>query len=196
MRRQKIKRISPEQRRKEFKSTLFFGYGSLLRPEGINRKGMLHRYVDGEIKIAKLQGYERSMCGYFGGRNFYGLLPNKDAYCNGVIFKIHNWDDYRTLLLSEGATSSFRRARSYWPVDVAGRIKTRMKTDGCRVIALVCKDDRSGLGHIPISYIRLCWMLAQRWGERFSNEFLKTGGIKYDKEKLLKLRREGKLNLW
>jgi hypothetical protein len=192
----RAKRVSPEQRRKEFKPTLFFGYGSLLRSEGINGKGMRHRYIDDEIKTARLYGFERSMCGYFGGRNFYGLLPKTDAWCNGVLFEIYTWDDYRTLLLKEGATSSYRRARTYWPIDVSANIKTRRNTEGYRTIALVCRNDKSELGHIPISYVRLCWMLASKWGKRFSEEFVKTGGIKYDKTKLLKLRREGNLNLW
>ena len=97
------KRISPEQRRKDFKPTLFFGYGSLIWADGINSKGLLHHYTEDEVKNARLYGYERSMCGYFGGRNFYGLLLRKGAWCNGVLFRIYSWDDYRTLLLSEGA---------------------------------------------------------------------------------------------
>ena len=192
----KGKRVSPEQRRKAFKPTLFFGYGSLIRKEGINGKGMRHRYTDEELTTAVLHHYRRSMCGYWGGRNFYGVMEEKGARCNGVIFKIHSWDDYRTLLISEGGTSSYRHTRVYWPEDICDKITGFVIPKNHRVITLVCKNDGTGKGRIPTSYIRLCWMFAQRWGEDFAHEFLQSGGMKYDKNKLLRLRKEGKLNIW
>lgn len=192
----KPRRVSPEQRRKQFKPTLFFGYGSLMRPEGIYGKGLNHRYTEDELIPVQLYGFKRSMCGYWGGRNFYGLMEDKKAHCNGALFKIHSWDDYRRLLINEGATASYGRTRVYWPTDVVANVKAKKMPKDHRVIALVCRNDGTGKGKIPVSYIRLCWMFAEKWGDEFAKEFLRTGGIRYDKTKLLKLRREGKLNIW
>jgi hypothetical protein len=160
-----------------FKPTYFFGYGSLIAPNGINYRNMAKRYKREDLYPCILKGFKRSMCGYYKPRNFYGLLENKKAYCNGVVFKIDSWYDYRALLYSEGATSSYRKIRSYWPINVAHLITGWKVPKGYRVITLVCKQDKSGLGKVEHSYIRRCYDSAGWWGADFREEFLKTGGV-------------------
>jgi hypothetical protein len=179
-----------------FKPTLFFGYGSLLKPRGINGRGMRYQYKEEDLILARLSGYERSMCGYFGQRNFYGLLPVRDASCNGIVFQIHTWRDYRALLTNEGATAMYKFSRTYWPMDVTHLTKGMTVPKGYRVIALACREDNTGKGRVELSYIGFCWQLAQRWGDEFAKEFLRTGGIEFNKEKLIADNRAGKIKLW
>ena len=184
------------QREKMFKPTYFFGYGSLMMAKGVNDKYLSHIYVDQELMEACLVGYERSMCGYYAGRNFYGLLKKKSVRCNGVVFKIHSWADYRSLLGSEGGTASYGLYRTYWPIDVTRLIQNWMIPAKHRVIALVCKEDRTGKGLIEAGYIRKCWQFAKQRGDAFTKEFLKTGGMEYDIEKLRRDALTGKIKLY
>ena len=137
------KRPTPKQRAAAFKPTYFFGYGSLLIPYGIHGRGMAERYKLKDLNPCSLAGYARSLCAYFGGRNFYGLLEDEKAHCNGVVFKIRDWYDYRALLVNEGSTSKFRKFRTYWPVDVTKLISGWDVPKKHRVVTLVCKDDKS-----------------------------------------------------
>ena len=170
------KSYTRKERETMFKPTYFFGYGSLIAPIGINYRGMYKRYKLEDLHPCILSGFERSMCGFFEPRNFYGLLKNGKMRCNGVAFKIHSWADYRILLHSEGATSVYRKVRSYWPIDVAHLISEWKVPKGHRVIALVCKQDKSGLGKVGKDYIRKCYKAAGEWGEEFRDDFLETGG--------------------
>lgn len=193
----KKKRVyTREQREALFTPTYFFGYGSLMRAKGVNYKNLGHLYTDQELMTAKLLGYERSMCGYFAQRNFYGLLKKKAAYCNGVIFKIHTWTDYRCLLGSEGGTANYGPYRTYWPIDVTKLIQNCIVPAKHRVIALACQEDKTGHGRIELNYIRRCWEFAKQRGETFAKEFLKTGGMEYNLKKLKRAVNDDKLKLW
>ncbi|TET59649.1 MAG: gamma-glutamylcyclotransferase [Candidatus Stahlbacteria bacterium] len=171
------KRYTPKERAAMFKPTYFFGYGSLIAPDGINYRGMRKRYKTEDLHPCVLKGFKRSMCGFFEPRNFYGLLKDKKSYCNGVIFEVHSWNDYRRLLGSEGATSIYRKERTYWPIDVTYLISGWKVPKRHRVIALVCKQNKSNLGKIERSYVHRCYKAADIWGKDFRNEFLKTGGV-------------------
>jgi len=188
------KSYTRKEREAMFKPTYFFGYGSLIAPVGINYRGMSIRYKREDLFPCILKDFERSMCGFFKPRNFYGLLEKKKAYCNGVVFKIHNWDDYRRLLLSEGATSRYRKERSYWPVDVTHLIIGWKVPKGHRVVALVCKQDKSNLGKVENSYIRKCYKAADMWGEDFRDEFLKTGGVAPPLSKSFRSKKQSRRN--
>jgi len=172
-----MRKYTPKEQIAMFKQTYFFGYGSLISPNGINHRGMNMRYKREDLFPCILKGFERSMCGFFKPRNFYGLLKKKKAYCNGVVFKIYDWHDYRCLLISEGATSKYQKKRAYWPIDVTHQIIGWKIPKGHRVITLICKQDRSNLGRIQHSYVRSCYKAAEMWGEDFRSDFLKTGGI-------------------
>ncbi|HUX47251.1 MAG TPA: gamma-glutamylcyclotransferase family protein [Desulfosporosinus sp.] len=190
------KRISPAERAAKFKPTYFFGYGSLLIPEGINGRGMYHKYVQADLAAAMLGGYERGMSAFFGGRNFYGLLENKSARCNGIAFKINDWYDYRALLRNEGATSDFKAIRTYWPVDVTKNIINWDVPKGHRVITLVGKEDKSNHGRVQASYIRFCHHAASQWSKEFLDDFLETGGIPYKFGSMKAIAKQHSIKLW
>jgi hypothetical protein len=198
MKPQKKRKYTPEQRAAMFEPTYVFGYGSLLLADGINGRGMKHRYTDDELTPCVLNGYERSMCGFFGGRNFYGLLENKTASCNGIIFKIHNWYDYRAFLHSEGATSYYRQVRTYWPIRVTDKISGCTKPKGHRIMTLLCKEDKSRLGRVEKHYIALCHHGAKIWGKEFEERFLATGGIPYAKKRkeLMEIVKKHNIRVW
>ena len=177
------KRFTPEQRAAMFEPTYVFGYGSLLLAHGVNGRGMKHRYIDKELCPCELRGYDRSMCGFFGGRNFYGLLENKKGFSNGVVFKIHDWYDYRAFLNSEGSTAKYRKQRSYWPIRVTDQITGWKVPDGHRVMTLLCKEDKSLKGRAEPRYIALCHNGAKIWGPKFEERFLNTGGVPYSRKR-------------
>jgi len=192
----KKKRTTPEERAAAFKPTYVFGYGSLLLPDGINGRGMRKQYRWPDLASCTLNGYARSMCAYFGGRNFYGVLEDEKAHCNGVVFRIDSWYDYRTFLISEGAISGFKKARTYWPINVAKQITGWDIPKGHRVVTLLCKDDRSNWGRIERRYIRLCHEGAKHWGGTFESEFLATGGIPFDRKTMNHIAKMFGIKLW
>lgn len=171
------KKYTSKERVAMFKPTYFFGYGSLIAPDGINHRGMSKRYKRKDLFPCLLNGFKRSMCGYYKPRNFYGLLKSKKAWCNGVVFKVHDWYDYRTLLRTEGATSQYRDERSYWPIDVTHLISGWKVPKGHRVITLICKQNKSGLGKVYRGYALRCYDATCMWGEDFTSDFLQTGGV-------------------
>jgi hypothetical protein len=171
------KKYTSKERVVMFKPTYFFGYGSLIAPTGINYRGMSKRYKREDLHPCVLKDFKRSMCGFFKPRNFYGLLKKNKAYCNGVVFKIHDWYDYRTLLGTEGAVSRYREERAYWPIDVTRLIIGWKVPKGHRVITLVCKQDKSNLGKVERGYIIRCYKAAGLWGKEFRDDFLETGGV-------------------
>lgn len=187
---------TPEQREKEFIPTLFFGYGSLMAPEGINPRGMRKTYKRQDLIPCELSGYERAMSGFFRGRNFYGITENKTAKCNGIVFEVDSWRDYRELLYTEGATSAYRKERAYWPVRVNDLISGISIPKGYRVMALVCKKDRSGLGKVERTYIARCHAAALKLGEKFEKRFLATGGVPFDPKNMTEIAKTYNLKLW
>jgi hypothetical protein len=190
------KRTTPEQRATAFKPTYIFGYGSLLLPQGINGRKMAKQYNWEDLAACTLNGYTRSMCAFFGGRNFYGITENPADHCNGVVFKMDNWYDYRAFLISEGAISGYKNTRTYWPINVAKHITGWKVPKGHRVMTLLCKDDKSTWGRVERGYIRLCHHGAKQWEAPFEAEFLSSGGIPYDGKKMQEIAKEHKIKIW
>jgi len=185
-----------KQRNAAFKPTYIFGYGSLLLPKGINGRGMAKRYNWKDLATVRLDGYARSMTAFFGGRNFYGLLEDSIAHCNGVVFKIENWYDYRAFLLSEGAISAFKETRTYWPIDVTKQISEWKVPKNHRVVTLFCHNDKSNWGRVERGYIRLCHEGAAKWGENFETEFLNTGGVPFNGRTMKEISKTFNIKLW
>ncbi|KPK10628.1 MAG: hypothetical protein AMJ56_07610 [Anaerolineae bacterium SG8_19] len=192
----KKKRFTPEERAAMFEPTYFFGYGSLMNAAGINGRHMAKKYQNSDLTPCSLRGFSRSMCAYYGGRNFYGLLEKDPSYLNGVVFRVHSWYDYRALLDSEGATSRYKKFRTYWPVRVTDQMLGWEAPKGFRVMTLVCKKDKSDLGRVERSYIRFCHQAALVWGKQFANEFLATGGVPYNRSKMANIAKKLKIKLW
>jgi hypothetical protein len=190
------KKFSPTDRAKMFKPTYFFGYGSLLWPPGINGRNMNYIYNESDLIPARLTGFERNMGAFFCGRNFYGLFPRESATCNGVIFHIKDWYDYRALLNNEGATSAYRNNRVYWPEDVTSKItyyNQDQKIDSkYRIMALVCRFDGTGKGTVSPWYVERCYKYASKWGQEFIDEFLATGGMTMSSWNILMQKNNGR----
>lgn len=194
----KKKRHTPKERADKFVPTYFFGYGSLMQAYGINGRQMLKHYKAEDIIPCGLDGYQRSMCAYFGSRIFYGLMKDKSASCNGIVFKVNSWYDYRVLLQSEGATAAFRDLRTYWPINVTKQITGWDIPKDSRVITLLCKEDKSRIGRAEPSYIRICHEAAVMLGETFEKRFLASGGIPYDRKRrnLTEIAKQHNINIW
>lgn len=174
----KRRQHTQKERAEMFKPTYFFGYGSLMYPRGLNCRGIRHHYTWKDLSIARLADYERGMSAFFGGRNFYGILPKKGSNLNGIVFRMPDWFSHRSLLVTEGATGAYGDARTYIPVDVADKIVGWKVPKGFRVITLVCPSDKTGLGEVQSWYAQEVWNGIQHWGEKFVEEFVKTGGLK------------------
>ena len=194
----KKKRYTSEQRETMFIPTYFFGYGSLMQAYGINGRNMGRRYKDTDLIPCGLNGFERSMCGYYEGRNFYGLLENKTQFCNGIVFKVDTWKDYRALLTSEGATSAFRKFRTYWPINVTKLITGFNVPKEYRVVTLLCKEDKAQMGRVEARYISICHEAAQKLGPAFESEFLATGGVPYARKRrvLKEIAKQNNIRIW
>jgi hypothetical protein len=168
--------------RKEFEPVYFFGYGSLLWPPGIHGRGMYRRYAPADLIPVRLSGYRRGMSANFKNRNFYGLLADKNAFCNGVMFPINTYHDYRALLANEGALQAFGPEQVYWAKRVTDKIEiidpsTPPISKKYRVMTLACHDDKTNMAPISPWYVQLCEKYAEKWGEDFYNEFMQTGGM-------------------
>lgn len=175
------------------KQPLFiFGYGSLLSPQGINGRGMRHKYTMAELLPCRLNNYRRNMGGFYVYKNFYGILPEEKAFCNGVVFPIHERWDYYALMHSEGATKGMIMAcvNAYLPKIVTKDISGVELPENAKVVAVVLERDRSLEGVASPNYIRLCEEGARAHGEDFLKEFYETGGWKFDEEEYLKYRRQ------
>lgn len=171
--------IGKKVSKKPFEPVFFFGYGSLLRAQGINGRGMRHRYTNEELFPCRLRGYKRGMSAFFGGRNFYGLLPDKDSMVNGVIFPIASKTDYRALLGNEGALKAYGKHQVYWTTRVTDQMEYLTEFNlpaGWRVMTLVCHSDKTEWGQVSPWYVDRCDRYAHEWSEEFYEDFLDTGG--------------------
>lgn len=166
-----------------------FGYGSLMDPRRISYTTR-YRYQQKELQPCTLQNYERNMGGFFQGRNFYGILPNPNSRCNGVVFQIHDKGDYDALMNSEGATEGMIRAclNAYLPKIVTKDIIGAALPAKAKVIAVVLEEDRSFEGMVSPFYVELCHNAAKKFGKAFEKEFLATGGWEWNMKKFKKYR--------
>lgn len=165
---------------KSFEPLFFLGYGSLLWPAGINGRGLHQKYTAKNLIPVRLNGYKRGLSSYYQGRNFYGLLPEKSSSLNGVMFPIATKRDYRALLFNEGALKTFGKYQVYWPTRVTNKVELPVDFTmpaGWRIMTLVCKEDRTGLGSVTPWYISRCEEFAGRWGDEFLDDFYETGGV-------------------
>lgn len=79
-----------------------FGYGSLIDPDGINRRGMKYKYTKKDLKEATISGYTRGWNGICGRNAFLSVAPGKPTdKVNGVVFSLEK-GDVKKFLASEG----------------------------------------------------------------------------------------------
>jgi len=162
----------------------FFGYGSLMYPDGINDRGMNYKYTWDDLIPLRINRFKRGMfaASPFRKTAYYGLLRgNENDEVLGVLFPIFDEEDLNALLINEMAHSDFNykpMGRMYEPIyllklhDEAG--------DGSvyNVMTLLNPLDRTSGCSAPQSYLAHVWRGIQPWGDDFCKEFLETGGLK------------------
>lgn len=156
-----------------------FGYGSLMSPHGINNRDMKYRYDWSDLKPCRLRNYRRTLGSQWGKTNYYGILPQRNAHCNGVLFQIHSKWDYYALMVSEGANDGMIKncVNVYIPKIVTRSIYDAMLPAKAKVIAVVLEKDKTGKGVASYQYVHFCHQAAKAWGSEFEKEFRETGGL-------------------
>jgi hypothetical protein len=172
--------FTPPEIKKPSNRTFFFGYGSLMYPEGINGRGMIHRYGWEDLSIARLKGFERSLCAHANRVLYYGLRKEKNTLINGTVFEVFDDYDYTRLMISEGAHPAFGQSMVYKSVDVTDKIFNFDILEDMKVFAVIpiYPTDK---GIIPVHYVADVWFGIEKWGKDFQNEFARTGGRRYDR---------------
>lgn len=151
----------------------FFGYGSLIVPDGINGRGMKYEYQSMDLCPSILLNHRRSLCALYNGCNFYGIVEDSESFLNGILFKIHSQYDYEALIEHEHATDI--KDRTYIPTDVTEHMFPWDWDE--QVMTLVCEEEKTGYP-IPDYYTKFCYEAAESWGQNFLRDFLKDGGVK------------------
>lgn len=167
---------------KQLDKVMFFGYGSLLYPEGINGRGMQYRYKVPDLKEVVVKGFRRSMSALV-FTAYYGIHVDRNAFLNGCIFKIHSLYDLIALLRNEGASPvvSGRQYPNgscvYKTIDITDTIPEKAR-EGLPVITLLCDKLIVNPMEYNWHYIRRVYKgVEQHRSEDFLNDFLNTGGI-------------------
>lgn len=187
-----------------------FGYGSLLFPNGWNKRGMIKKYDNKDLKTCWLNNYKRGLYGRYGNILYYGIIPNKDCRCNGIVTKVYNEYDYIKLMLSERAKQVIetyfpfdKNPINYYIDDVTDNIKfdRKVSNENLRVHAVINNVNDPNRKHsIPeIYYLAYVWSGIEKYrSKRFIKEFTETGGLNYEEvKKLYKLfRKEVDLMYW
>jgi len=162
--------------------TFFFGYGSLMYPGGINRRGMKKVYGPTDLFQANLKGFSRSLCARsWNGLLYYGVKEDVSSVINGVAFEVLDDYDHTKLLISEGAHPSFGTACVYKTIEVTDKISCSDIPADARIF-IVVPISPTDIGYIPMYYVKEVWEGIKFWGKDFEKEFLRTGGRKYDKK--------------
>jgi hypothetical protein len=157
----------------------FFGYGSLMYPEGINGRGMNHYYHKSDLIPVKLQGYKRTFCAVANELAFYGIYESNDSWINGVVFPIHSLADYIALLHDEGASWRYKPPL-YTLKDVRMDIllyNSSPDYERDRTVALLSNEINEKDGYMPEYYVKHVWDGIQYHGLTFGQDFLHTGGV-------------------
>lgn len=164
---------------KFYEPTYFIGYGSLMYPDGVNGRGMKHFYRWEDLIPVILHGFKRSFCATFKELAFYGIYRQENSKLNAVAFQIHNKHDYAMLLIDEGAHPVYKPVL-YNVLNVRNSVEGFNFAEDARVMVLeTCQvDEKTGM--IPEYYVRHTWEGIQHWGEQFVQDFLNSGGRKYN----------------
>lgn len=171
-----------------YKSILFFGYGSLMYPEGINRRSMEYIYYWKDLRPAVLTGYERGMFASFGLLSYYGLINgNTESLTQGAVLPIHSFKDFISLMLTEGVLFKNTQHNLYNLAEVSEfvclndgqnlAINPSNKPDIPVLVLTNNSNYTRGIIPNPI-YVVHVWNGITKHGKRFKENFLKTGGMK------------------
>jgi len=158
---------------------LFFGYGSLMYPKGLNCRGMKKMYTWGDLFLCVLSGYQRALDASYLGHIYYGLTTKSTSSVSGVLFQIESKQDFDRLLRSEYAFPVVEdKVALYYTLDITEDIPKELRKD-MEVFTLLTKIPQK-LGTISHEYLNHIWHGIFPWGHTFINNFLLTGGAKPD----------------
>jgi len=154
---------------------LFFGYGSLMFPEGINGRGLKHIYrTQNELIPITIKGLKRSMSAevYIRGyaARFYSVERNVNSKVFGMLFKIHSKNDLIALLINEGA-KPLNKYGCYKTDNITKLVNSKQKLPILTLTAPEIKDNPKLYYPGYISYV------FNGIRKKYRDEFLKTGGI-------------------
>lgn len=166
---------------------LFFGYGSLMYPEGINGRGMRHKYVSYEELIPiTIKGLRRSMSaratyrapssGEIFNWRYYSVAPEKHSKVFGMLFEVKSTFDLTMLLLDESAHVLYKHNPLYYLYDISEKVPSKIR-NGRRVFTLVADEVEDNPDEYAPGYIeRVYYGIAKK----YRKSFLETGGISPD----------------
>lgn len=157
--------------------TYFFGYGSLMFPEGTNGRGMKYCYNDKDFHVANLIGFDRGAYLEYSDRRYYSLKQNPTGRVVGTLLRIHDEEDLEALLINEMAHPRSGLVPVYDVADVGVLIEGFEIPSDFRVLTLV-HPEKTELteGALYAWYQQFVWKYIQRYGKNFVEEFLATGG--------------------
>jgi hypothetical protein len=162
--------------------TFFFGYGSLMYPNGINGRGMTKDYEEKDLATAQLKDFSRGLFARSTDQClYYGIKEDPTSVVNGVVFEVFDNYDYTHLMISEGAHVSMGECSVYKSVDITEKISGVLLPPGARVFVVIPLNVTDS-GFLRVDYVARVWAGIQFWGKDFVKEFLLTGGRKYDKK--------------
>lgn len=157
--------------------TYFFGYGSLMFPEGTNGRGMKYLYMDSDFHVVKLMGFERGAYLDWASRRYYSIKPNQDKHVMGTLVGIADEEDLNALLINELALPKTLTKSAYDIADVTKLIEGFTVPSEVRVLTLVHPDKTEATdGELYAWYQQFVWRHIQRYGKNFVKDFLATGG--------------------
>lgn len=177
-----MKMVNAEEAKPE--KSLFFGYGSLMYPEGINGRGMRHTYRSyKELIPITIKGLRRSMSaratyqskysGEIFNWRYYSVAPEKHSKVFGMLFEIKTMFDLTMLLLDEGAHVVYKHNPLYYLYDISAEVPSKIR-NGRRVFTLIAKEIEDDPNEYAPGYVeKVYYGIAKK----YRKSFLETGGI-------------------
>ena len=158
------------------------GYGSLMYPDGINGRGLVHKYTWGDLSTCTLSGYKRGMFACYIGLLYYGVMKSHSSTVEGVLVPIFSKGDFEALVINEGAHDKYEstpHGKMYDVVDVTKSVCrfSYLTPAAMPIYVLSNRVDKSDKGRITPWYIANVWqgVLAAPWGYAFIGSLLRTG---------------------
>lgn len=158
---------------------MFFGYGSLMYPRGINGRGMRYQYTDLDIFPAVLKGFRRSMSAEWVNPRFvhryYSAAKVADAQILGVLFNVESKRDLIALLDDEYASPVIVGDKPMYNLyDISDRFDVKY-TGKVPKLILLCDEKEDDPSLYAPGYVKSVYRnIPDRWKE----DFVLTGGIK------------------
>ena len=155
---------------------LFFGYGSLMYYNGINGRGLKHKYKsNNELIPTMAKGLKRSMSAevnllFRAAVRFYSIDKNPKSKVFGMLFKIHSLFDLVALLKNEGARP-IRKDGVYHLYDISDCINNNTEL---KVFSLLCKEKQDKPSIYYPDYVKTVF---NNIPTKYKKAFLDTGGV-------------------